>query len=249
MRTDALHRRVIRDCGDVMDAVGKVLPAKMPQRHEGHAINLAPFIQRLNTATEPLGIFNERKDDLEIPFGALVVSGLWLPQDELPENGSTADVRLLWHAHPTTQRIPMTQLKWNRRRFYFWLRVSHELVHRHQDARRDEDAGTRTYRVTADERDTKELQSYYANYDELEAYAHDTALEMVTWYPCATFHASIVGAGQTQGAVESTWNVFLSAFEPSHPAVDAFKRKVRSWWDVMRQTPEFYSRLQLPRLV
>lgn len=249
MRIDALHRRVSQNIDEMMDAVGEVLPAKMPKRLEGASINLVSFIRRLNAVTEPFDIFNERSADREIPEGLVVVSGLWLPKDELPENGSSADIRLLWHTHPNTKRVQVTQMKWDRRRFYFWQRVAHELIHRHQSAHRSDASDPRTFRVNAEDRTLKELQAYYGNFDEIEAYAHDTAMEFCSWYPDAPFRDARVQAEQVGGPVEPTWTTFLDAFDGTHPAALVFKRKTRSWWDAMRQAPTAYDKLCLPRLV
>lgn len=251
MRTDALHRRVVTDLDEMMHAVGEFLPAKMPARYEGRSFNLSSFIRRMNGLTEPLGVFNERADDLEMPKHTVVVSGLWLPKAELPENGSRADVRLLWHVHPSSNRISLSKTQWDRRRFYFWQRLAHELIHRHQDAHRGTDREARTYSVRDTQRDIKMQQAYYGNYDELEAYAHDAALEFITWLPDMSFHQACdtVCALPDSHPVGAAWTEYLSAFDRTHPAAVAFKRKTKAWWDTMRAAPSIYERLELPRLL
>lgn len=252
MRTATLHNRVVQDLDVVMKAVGDILPAKMPKRYEGRTFNLSSFIRSMNVRTEPLGVFHERHDDLEMPENSVVVSGLWLPQNELPENGSSADVRLLWHVHPATKRVSMTPTQWERRRFYFWERLSHELVHRHQDGKRVRtEREPFSYRVRSTERSRKEKQAYYGNYDELEAYAHDAALEFVIWFPDMSFKsaAALASSVPVGHPVGPTWTDYLGAFDKHHPAVRAFKAKTRSWWGTLRAAPEFYERLRLPKLL
>ena len=251
MRTDALHRRVVQDLKSVSERVGDILPPKMPKRHEGRSYNLSAFLRRMNERTESLGVFHERHDDIAMPEHTLVVSGLWLPKVELPENGSRADIRLLWHVHPNTKRILMSRNVWDRRRFYFWQRLAHELVHRHQDARREDDSEARTYAVRTEHRDRKSQQLYYGNYDELEAYAHDAAMEFITWMPDLSFGAAVraVDALPHSYVVVPAWTDFLSAFDETHPATAAFKRKTKAWWDTMRATPAIYEQLRLPKLI
>lgn len=235
----------------MMQAVGEVLPVKMPKQYHEQKLNLIPFIRRMNTYTEPYKVFNELQTDASMPIGSVVASGLWLPKKELPENGSRADVRVIWHAHPKTRRVTLTPLKWDRRRFYYWQRIGHELVHRYQEAGRPPDAEARTYHVEAVSRNQKEQQSYYGNYDELEAYAHDAALEMMSWYGAYSFHEAQKWMENwgTAGAVVPTYNTYLAVFGSSHPAVHAFKRKCRAWWDIMQKSKDFYTSLELPRLV
>jgi len=231
-------------------AVGEVLPARMPKKYHQQKLNLRPFIRRLNTVTEPFKVFNELQLDNAMPVGSVVASGLWLPKDDLPEDGSYADIRVIWHTHPKTRRVTLTPLKWDRRRFYYWQRIGHELVHRYQEASRPPDAEARTYRVAATARKEKEQQAYYGNYDELEAYAHDAALEMMLWYSAYSFHDAQKWMENwgLAGAVVPTYNTYLAVFDPSHPAVPAFKRKCHAWWDIMQKSKDFYAKLELPRL-
>lgn len=252
MRIHNLHRRVIRDMDMMLDAVNVVLPPKMPTRYETQRLNLGAFVKRLNTITETFNVVNEVSDDAEIPRGQTAVSGAWYPEDLLPEHDSDADVRILWHAHPSAHRVCMTPTVWSRRRYYFWERLAHELVHRYQDVDRPEDTTARTFKVrTVDGEQADEQLRYYSDYDELEAYAHDAALEMLTWWPNATLKQAIGLANQVDpdAKVWATYNTYLTTFEVGHPARIHFRRKVKQWYHAMSQTMEFYTRLALPRLV
>jgi hypothetical protein len=236
----------------MIEDVDSVLPVKMPKRYETHMMNLGAFVKRLNTVTEQFNVVNELLDDVTIPKGSSAVSGLWYPEDLLPENGSGADIRVIWHPHPSSHRVKITPTIWARRRYYFWQRVAHELVHRYQDLDRPEDTTARTFKVrVADSDMALEQKKYYSDYDELEAYAHDAAMEMLTWWPDLPLPQAIGRANQvdTDAVVWSTYHNYLTTFETGHPARTHFRRKVRQWYQAMRQTPEFYTKLALQKLV
>jgi len=245
-----LHRRIMADIGPMIDDVNRILPISMPPIYETHLLNIKPFIKRMNVVTEPHGVFNELMTDVTLPLGQTVVSALWIPDTEIPENGSNADVRILWYVHPKTHRLSLTPLKWDRRRSYFWSRVGHEMVHRHQDVFRPPDGGdARNYRVRTENRAERETQQYLGNYDELEAHAYDAALELTSWYPNSTLRQAIKSVSTVHGnAVISTYNMYMDELPKGHSAILPFQRKVRAWWEQIQKSPDFYARLALPRL-
>lgn len=249
MRTDILHQRVVHDVEAMRDGVDAVFPVKMPVCYESRKMNLGSFVKRLNSVTEGFNVLNVILNDPVMPKGAFVTSGLWYPEEWLPEDKSDADVRILWHPNPSAHRVNVTPLVWNRRRYYFWERLAHELVHRHQNIFRGPDSCSRTFRVHSEDQKTKEDQQYYGDYDELEAYAHDAAMELHTWWPNCTMQQAIGKAKQAQGIIWSTYDNYMSTFAPGHPARKRFVRKLRSWYHTMQQTPDFYEKLALPKLV
>ena len=252
MRIHNLHKRVTRDMDMMLDGVNTVLPPKMPARYETCQMNLGAFVKRLNTVTETFNVVNEIADDASIPVGQSATSGAWYPEDLLPEQDSDADIRVVWHPNPSSHRIKITPTVWARRRYYFWERVAHELVHRYQDLDRDSDSSSRRFKVrTSDIEQADEQKTYFSDYDELEAYAHDAALEMMTWWPGTTLKQAIGLANQIDPAAKvwATYSNYLTTFEVGHPARTHFRRKVKQWYHAMTQTTDFYTRLALPRLV
>jgi hypothetical protein len=253
MRVDVLHKRINEDARVMYDAVATVLPPQMPPRYAKHALTLSAFIARLNRVTEPLNVFNELIPDRTTEPGTVMNTGLWLPKSELPENESYADVRVLWHTHPTTKRVSLTPVEWQRRRFYFWEMYFHELVHRHQGASRlQTDYDPKVFRVHSTNRNEKEDQTYYGHYDEIEAHAHNAALEFVTWWPHHTYRDCVRNAlGFTGRIVIPTYIFYEATFlhAPKHPALRTFKRKTKAWFNEMKRRPELYDLLELPRLV
>jgi hypothetical protein len=250
MRVDTLHREMMSDVMAMHDAVAHVLPVQMPKVYETRQMNLSSFINRLNKVTEPLGLFHERKDDAELEPAGFVTSGLWLAKGELPQNDSAADLRLLFHVNPDTTRIQWNGPMWTRRRYFWWQMYMHELVHRYQFVHKG-DRTPPTYRPRSDQRDTKEAQEYYGNYDEIEAHGHSCAMEFLLWWPSLSYteitHEALTC---TSRMVTPTYCLYDQTFAdtPKHPAVVHFKRKVRSWYDLLKKQPDVYQMLALPSL-
>lgn len=251
MRIQSLHRKVMRDMEAMIDVVNVALPVKMPLRYETRRMNVGAFTKRLNTITKKFGVLSEIEEDAEVPKGSSALSGAWYPEEMLPTNGSSTDVRLVWHPHPGCRRIKMSPSRWARARYYFWERLGHELVHRYQDLDRAPDSQVRTFKVkTTNPAAVKEQQTYFGDYDELEAYAHDSALELLTWWPDCVLKESVGCASRVNGAIVwSTYHSYLSAFEVGHPARTHFRRKVKQWYHAMQGAPEFYAKLGLAKLV
>lgn len=245
MRVDTLHKKMAQDVRVVHESLAGVLPVRMPKIYETREMNVRSFLARLNKVTEPLNVFNELKEDPMEAEGTLSTSGLWNTAGELPENGSYADVRLIWHVHPKTKRVKMTPHKWNRHRFYFYQLLMHELMHRHQD-----DTSERVYRARSEDRETKESQTYYGATSEIEAHAHDAALELRAWWPAVPFRTAVSYAKEVMNPTPSTYMLYQVAFMdcPSHPAMKHFKRKLRAWYDLLDKQADFYDALQLPSL-
>lgn len=245
MRTDVLYKRIAADVRVLFDVVNPLFPITLPKQFESRNMNFRQFIDKLNAVTDPLGIYNEIEYDASVKIGEFgAVSGLWIPKTELPENHSFADVRVLWHIHPKTKRIQWSTYFWNRRRFYFWQLVMHELIHRYQTSEK-----TRVHRVVATDRKEKEQQAYYGNYDEVETHAHDAALELFVWWRDEPFRQAVAQARLIGGLTPPTVNTYDVFFPKGHPARRHFCRKMRAWYDTIRKNAEFYESLGLVKLV
>jgi hypothetical protein len=252
MRVDALHRRIAADVRILHAAVQDVLPVVIPARFETTALNLRTFVEHLNERTERLSVYNEMHDDHAMEPGMVRLTGLWLPKEQLPENGSHADIRIIWHTHPDTKRLYLSPPEWNRRRYFFWQMYMHELVHRHQDVYRMQVQNIRVYRPRSTDRDTRQEQTYYGNYDEIEAHSHDTAIELFIWWKHLTLRNAIHEVLRYSGRLLTpTYCVYEATFgdTPGHPAMAHFKRKVKAWYEIVKKNPEIYELLQLPNLV
>jgi hypothetical protein len=252
MRVDTLHRRIVEDLRLMHTAVAPLLPEIMPGQYETHAMNLMSFLHRLNEVTSPLGVFNELEDDLEVAPELVKITGLWLPSVTLPQNDSPADIRIIWHVHPTTRRVPLTHNEWSRRRYFFWQMFMHELVHRHQDVYRPANSQVRVYRPTSEQRSVIKDQEYYGNFDEIEAHAYETALELVTWWAHLTYREAMAASLDYTGRlVVPTFRFYFCTFQdsPKHPALRHYKKKVKAWYHEIKRHLDVYTELNLPNLV
>jgi hypothetical protein len=248
MQLDALHRPIVDDVRAMHATVDSVFPSMLPKQWAAHAINFAPFIKRLNAVTEPMKVYNEIEHDATVEAGMVRCSGLWVSKGDLPENSSSADIRIIWYT--ADKRLQLTQPEWNRRRFFFWQMYMHELVHRHQDVHRT--GNIRVYRPRGTtERDVKKEQEYYGNYDEIEAHSHDGALELVAWWGHLSFRQAVQEALSYHGRMLTPTVLLYDATfgdTPDHPALKQFKKKLRVWYDVMKSS-DVYELIQLPNLV
>jgi hypothetical protein len=248
MRVDTLHRRIAQDVSVMYDDVSAIFPARMPKAYVTRSMNIRQFLDKLNRVCEPYHVFNEIKDDPTLAIGEIIQTGIWVSADELPENGSAADARVIWNMHPDTKRFQWSNYYWNRKRFYFWQLMMHELIHRHQDTAPNGDRDPRRYRVDAQDRDTKLEQEYLGNCDEIETHAHDAALELFVWWPQLTFRQAVAAAKEIKGPTPPTMHTYTKTFSPSHPALKHFKRKLRAWYDTLQKNAEFYQSLQLAKI-
>lgn len=248
MRVDALHRRVSKDVSLMYDAVNKVLTPSMPRRYNEGRMNIRPFVARLNSATLPFNVVTDLLPDPTMKPELLVQSGMWLSADALPENGTDADVRVLWHTHPSTARLTLTPRLWARRRFYYFELLMHELIHRHQD-QKDPDHDFRVYRPRTEDVKQIEEQKYYGSVDEIEAYAHNAAMEFATWWPDATLRQCMEMSFDVKGPTPPSYITYYSIFETGHPAYQHFMKKLKSWFAVVHANREFYQSLELAKIV
>jgi hypothetical protein len=246
VKVSTLHRHVMDDVEVMRDSFLALLPVQMPNQYRNRQMNVTSFVDRLNRTTEPFNVFNEINEDFTIPVGDMTCSGLWLGEEDLPENNSDADIRILWHVHPDSRRVSVTPTKWTRRRYFFWSILMHELVHRYQDG----NANVRTYAPQSEDRKIKEDQSYYGNEEEIEAYAHDAALEFRLWWPELTVQQALRKASLVVGPTSPSACFYLNAYAdvPEHPAMKLFERKLEIWSKEMTKHAAFYDTLMLPKL-
>jgi len=151
--------------------------------------------------------------------------------------------------------VTFTPLKWAYYIFMYWLYVMHELVHRHQNITRSTDASCRIYRPAAKESENRMLhdeQLYLGEYDEIEAHAHDIALELLALCPDLSFrdammkirrssHQSLTEQGMT------TYPIYRQAFSGvrKHPVMPALHRKIKLWYRQLKQQRHAYDAMGL----
>ncbi len=254
MHVTALHTRLARDIKQLHEVIDVLLPIHLPKQYENRSVNILSFLKRLNAMTELYGIHNRIKHDKDVHKGRLCFSAWWYPKSILPVANSNANIHIRWHTNPCGHRISWSKSEWNRRRFFFWQYVMHELLHRYQNELRYKYCGRKSealkFAPMASDSEQREMQEYLGDYDEIETYAFMTALEIYYWWPKYNVTEACDLALQYSGtAITPTYMFFMVSFDKTSPVVKIFKRKIRAWYDVMRKNPDFYDRLQLPQLI
>lgn len=251
MLVQTLHRRIADDVSVMHDAARDILPKDMPAVYTDRQLTLVSFLKKLNRVTEPLGLYNEINRDKALEADDVLLAGLWIPEAQLPENESAADIRILWNVHPDTRRWTVTPSRWNRMRFRFWVFIMHELIHRYQDAYRPAKQHSKTFNVVSNQRNIKVDQEHLGDFDEIEAHAFESAVELHIFWPHLSFKEALDTSLAYTGPIDQTSQHYFGVFydAPKHPAYRAFRRKLRAWYDDMTEHPEVYATLELPKLV
>lgn len=246
MKLDILHRRILIDARTAQTALQSVLPVRLPNEYRNRKINVSAFVARMNRITTALDIHNYTLVNPKAPQHRITFTGLWLPETELPWKNSSADVRIEWNIHPSSRRIEFTPKSWRRFRFGYWGYLMHELLHRHQiDRKESQDA--RSYRPEAAVQSIREEQEYLGNFDEIEAHAHDVAIEMMLLSPQVPFDVALRVMHDQPPHHATTYNVYTQTFagSPNHAATKVFKKKLKKWFTLVKREQDFYQSLQL----
>lgn len=242
MQITPLHRRVLMDAEILHSRVRRVFPARLPTERRGQSMNLQSWLDRLNNVTEELGIVNLIADAPEAVPGTVRFCAEWSP------SGDDADIHISWIVHPRAHRLRPTPKLWRRWYFGFWMYTMHELVHRHQHNQRPHGHESRTFRPATEDATLREEQTYLGDYDEIEAHAHDIALEMLAWYPGMPFRIAMKSMRETARHFPyATYPIYSKAFAstPDHPALTVLHWKIRTWYNVMQHFLPTYKKMQL----
>jgi len=250
MRIDALQRRVIMDAEMLASAVEDILPIVMPPVYAHHQMYMGSFVKRLRLACLDFNVHHTLALDPEVKTKEIRISGEWYPSQLLPINDTDADIQITWLVGPGGRRQAVTPTNWPRIRFAFWSYVMHELVHRAQDTFRG-DVSSRVFKPEAADPATQTEQRYLGDYDEIEAYAHGTALEMLCWYTNLPFSDAFrLMKLEQQDNADATYPIYRKTFAGNlrHPAMKVFNRKVNVWYNSICAHRAFYDQLGLQLL-
>ena len=209
---------------------------------------ITPFLSRLNKVTIPFKVHNEIIEDINVDPTGLELTAQWSPTRLKTRPRRRVDIHIEWHVHPRGRRCGVQTEDWQRRHFYFWTYLMHELAHRHQNIHRPDDALSQKFIPTADDDDLWDLQKYLGDFDEVEAYAHDIALEMVVWFPTLGYREALVEIKKFHhNLVNGTYPLFALAFvkAPKHPAMVLLFKKIQEWYRIMDTQRDIYRALQL----
>jgi hypothetical protein len=94
-------------------------------------------------------------------------------------------IEITMHFHQNSRSYNFTPSAWVNFKFMLTQVLQHELIHKHQYSHRIglENSCCLYYDIKGGEKSDKDYMDYLAELDEIEAYAHDIALEIVHHYP------------------------------------------------------------------
>jgi hypothetical protein len=242
------------------EAVEKVLLPKTQQQYTGKSMYIVPFLARLNVVTIPFKVINVLVEDTAVKTPKdSYITAQWLPTRSTRVATYTearprrpVDIHIEWHVHPQGHRCGITPSDWKWRHFYFWAYLMHELTHRHQYGGRSKDAAKIVFPpMETEDAEIRDQQSYLGDYDEVEAYAHDIALEMTVWFPTMRYREAFAQMLNIDSKlIAATYPIFAEAFVkvPEHPAMRTLQKKIREWYDIMNTRRDIYQTLQLEPL-
>ena len=249
MQLLTLHKKITDDALSMRKAVENVLTPMSQQRYRGPSMYLAPFLSRLNEVTIPFKVHNELVEDITVDSTGLQLTAQWSPAWLQTRPRRRIDIHIEWHVHPRGRCCGVHASDWQRRHFYFWAYLMHELAHRHQNNHRSGDACSQKFIPTANDDDELwDLQKYLGDFDEVEAYAHDIALEMVVWFPTLGYRAAFAEMKKFHHKlINASYPLFAVAFDktPKHPAMLLLLKKIRGWYRIMDTQRDIYQALQL----
>lgn len=249
MQLLTLHKKITGDALSMRKGVESVLTPMSQQRYRGPSMYIAPFLSRLNEVTIPFKVNNELIEDIGVEPAGLELTAQWSPTRLKTRPRRRVDIHIEWHVHPRGRSCGVQTEDWQRRHFYFWSYLMHELAHRHQNNHRSEDVHAQRFIPTAaDDEDLWDLQMYLGDFDEVEAYAHDIALEMVVWFPTLGYQAAFAQVKKFRhNLIDGSYPIFAVAFDktPKHPAMVLLRKKIQGWYRIMDTQRDIYQALQL----
>ena len=249
MQLLTLHKKITDDALSMRKAVESVLTPMSQQRYRGQSMYLTPFLSRLNEVTTPFKVNNELVEDTTVDSTNLQLTAQWWPTRLKTRPRRRIDIHIEWHVHPQGRSCGVHTSDWQSRHFYFWSYLMHELAHRHQNNHRSEDVLSQKFIPTEGiGHDLWALQMYLGDFDEVEAYAHDVALEMVVWFPTLGYRAAFAQMKKFQHElINASYPLFATAFDktPKHPAMLLLRKKIQGWYRIMDTQRDIYQALQL----
>jgi len=240
MNLRGLHQSVTASFDRVRPAIDHIFTKTIAQTiQSGHAVNVAPFLVRMNKALDGSGVRVRlernakygKPSDTEGTFYPSLGGYCYEPADPAEK---LARVQLIVCIHPDINRFPLSAAGWQYFRFRFLKTAAHELVHRGQYAANRDLDNPLVFRPSVASHENRaefDQQVYLGDIDEIEAYARDAVEEWYYFYPTAPL--TIAGLkkdfrGPCQlPALQYYRDTFKK--DEQHLAVQRLFLKVREW--------------------
>jgi hypothetical protein len=137
------------------------------------------FVKIVQSCLNPFGVRVKKQSDYTIDWQYMAVSGLF--DSEKVRRNITLFLYFSWGS----EWFRVTEKNWPEIRFSISQCLQHELIHRRQASWRYHlnNQYTLYYDVKPSDSRDKQQMDYLAEFDEIEAYAHDIAMEIKNFYP------------------------------------------------------------------
>ena len=242
MNLSVLHQNITEQFANIRPAVDAAfLQTIKTVTKTKQAVNIKSFVKRLNIAfrltPELSGIRVRVKADKR--FGsAHEHDGRFYPAlggycYEPEHKTKLANIRVIVHVHPESNRLPLSAEAWKYFHFRFLKTLSHELVHRAQFANGRKQESGFVFRPHTDIHRGQFIffdQSYLGDIDEVEAFARDCVEE---WHYRKYQTLTTKSLRQEFGCDSKIPSIkfYADTFrgDKEHPAVRRFLRKIGQW--------------------
>jgi hypothetical protein len=137
------------------------------------------LIKMIQSCLNPFGVRIKKQFDASLDWQSVAVSGLFDTQK------SRRNITILLYFSWGSDWFRINDRNWSELRFQISQCLQHELIHRRQAEYRQhlDNEYTLYYDVKASDSTNKQTMDYLAEIDEIEAYAHDIAMEILEYYP------------------------------------------------------------------
>jgi hypothetical protein len=186
------------------------------------SVPLETVLDLVQSALKPFGIRVYLMPDDTLTRPDFTCGGLY----DFQKKRQPIDIVL--HFHEGNRCFNFTKKNWTKFSFLLSQVVQHELIHKCQYSHRQEienGGATLYYDIKAGEKSDKEHMDYLAELDEIEAYAHDIALEILHHYPTMDPYAVLSSINRRRRLW--SWNYYRDAFKYSEDWSDVRHRLLK----------------------
>lgn len=186
------------------------------------SVPLETVLELVQTALKPFGIRVYCIPDDTLTRPDFICSGTY------DFNKKRQPIDIVLHFNQGNRCFNFTTQSWRRFSFLLSQVVQHELIHKCQYSHRQaiENGGsTLYYDIKAGEKSDKEHMDYLAEFDEIEAYAHDIALEILHHYPDTDPYDVLRNINRRRRLW--SWNFYRAAFKYSEDWSDVRHRLLK----------------------
>lgn len=182
--------------------------------------------QELIECFKPWGVRVEILDDESIIADEIIISG------EFDVERKRQNILLRLYFKVGKNKYRWNDENWKSFRFLTSQVLQHELIHRHQHLSRPEEAHrfVEYYPVAASNPMHQKEMDYLSELDEIEAYAHDLALEILYYYPKQDPYAVLKTINKRRYAV--SYKIYKKAFRTAEDwkqVHDKLLKKTYQW--------------------